>query len=61
MQRATRVIRKAELGSQASAQSITLDRASRFRRRVAMKTDDGVPFLLDLPEATYLADGDALV
>jgi len=61
MHRAIRVIRKAELGSQVTVDSITLDRASRFRRRVAMTTDGGVPFLLDLPEATYLADGDALL
>jgi urease accessory protein len=40
--------------------AITLDRQSRFRRRVLLTTDGGRELLLDLPEATYLADGDAL-
>ena len=40
--------------------TVTLDREARYRRRVAMTTDRGHAFLLDLPEATYLADGDAL-
>ena len=40
--------------------TVTLDREARYRRRVAMTTDQGHAFLLDLPEATYLADGDAL-
>lgn len=44
----------------APADSVTLDRQARFRRRIVMTTDRGAELLLDLPEATYLAEGDAL-
>ena len=60
MIRATSVQRHTAWQRQA-ADTITLDRASRYRRRVALMADTGVEFLLDLPEATYLADGDVLV
>ena len=40
--------------------TITLDRQARYRRRIALTTDRGHEFLLDLPAATYLADGDAV-
>ena len=40
--------------------TITLDREDRYRRRIAMKTDGGLTFLLDLAEPTYLNDGDCL-
>ncbi len=60
MQRATSVVRKAEMVGRIAVDTLTLDRASRHRRRVALKTDRGHDILLDLPEATYLADGDAL-
>lgn len=59
--RATRITRKQEHGTQHAADTITLDRASRYRRRLALTSDGGREFLLDLPDATYLADGDALV
>ncbi len=59
--RATTIIRKYESGSQAATDTITLDRAARYRRRLALISDGGREFLLDLPEATYLAHGDALV
>lgn len=60
MLRATTVVRRADLGRRITIDTITLDRQSRHRRRVALATDRGHEFLLDLPEATYLADGDAL-
>ncbi len=60
MLKAERVIRKAELGMRIAIDTITLDRQSRYRRRIALATDRGHEFLLDLPEATYLASGDAL-
>lgn len=60
MLRATTVIRRADLGQRITIDTITLDRESRWRRRIAMTTDRGHAFLLDLPEATYLAHGDAL-
>jgi urease accessory protein len=40
--------------------TITLDRQSRYRRRVLLTTDGGRELLLDLPEVTYLAHGDGL-
>ncbi|SKA30766.1 urease accessory protein UreE [Consotaella salsifontis] len=41
--------------------TITLDETARHRRRMAMVTDGGIAFLLNLPEAVRLRDGDALV
>lgn len=43
------------------AGTITLDETARHRRRVAMTSDEGVDFLLDLPEARLLRHGDGLV
>ncbi len=60
MLRATTIVRRADLGRRITIDTITLDREARHRRRVALTTDRGHEFLLDLPEATYLADGDAL-
>ncbi|HEX2020248.1 MAG TPA: urease accessory protein UreE [Aurantimonas sp.] len=44
----------------AEADTITLDESARHRRRMAMVTDGGIAFLLDLPEAMLLRDGDAI-
>lgn len=60
MLHATSVIRKGEIGPRAIVGTITLDRQSRYRRRIVLETDDGRELLLDLAEATYLADGDAV-
>ncbi|MGE3160361.1 MAG: urease accessory protein UreE [Xanthobacteraceae bacterium] len=54
-------MRRDEVGERSIAATITLDRAGRYRRRVALTCDDGMAFLLDLSEPAYLADGDALV
>lgn len=40
--------------------TITLTREDRYRRRITLSTDQGEPFLLDLAEAMYLADGTGL-
>ncbi len=40
--------------------SLTLAWAERHRRRLAMTDDGGSGFLLDLPQAVLLADGDGL-
>lgn len=40
--------------------TITLKREDRHRRRIALSTDQGDAFLLDLAEATYLPDGTGL-
>lgn len=40
--------------------AVTLAWDDRQRRRLALTDDDGVPFLLDLPRAPQLKDGDGL-
>ena len=60
MLRATAVVRKAEFGTRIAIDSITLDRQARYRRRVLLQTDRGHELMLDLPDATYMAHGDAL-
>ncbi|MDX1739423.1 MAG: urease accessory protein UreE, partial [Alphaproteobacteria bacterium] len=40
--------------------TVTLAYDDRHRRRIKMVTDTGEEFLLDLPQAVYLADGDLL-
>jgi|LNFM01.1.fsa_nt_gb urease accessory protein len=60
MLRSTAVIRRADLGQRITIDTVTLDREARYRRRIAMESDRGHKFLLDLAEATYLAHGDAL-
>lgn len=39
---------------------MTLAHDTRYRRRVRLRTDGGREFLLDLPEAVMLRDGDGL-
>lgn len=60
MLRAANIIRKVDLGGRIAVDTITLARVDRYKRRLAMTTDRGHAFLLDLAEASYLADGDAL-
>ncbi|MEZ5810603.1 MAG: urease accessory protein UreE [Rhizobiaceae bacterium] len=43
------------------AGTITLDETARHRRRMTMTSDNGIAFLLDLPEARLLRHGDGLV
>jgi len=40
---------------------VTLDETGRHRRRVTMTSDNGIEFLLDLPEARLLRHGDGLL
>ena len=58
MIRATAVRAKAD-GFEA-ADTITLDETQRHRRRMAMVSDGGIAFLLDLPETVRLGEGDGL-
>jgi urease accessory protein len=60
MLRATSVVRRVDLGQRVTTDTVTLDREARYRRRIAMASDHGHEFLLDLAEATYLEHGDAL-
>jgi urease accessory protein len=43
-----------------TAGTVTLSYADRCKRRIQMKDDAGEPFLLSLPRAVRLADGDGL-
>jgi urease accessory protein len=54
------LIRRHAFGGRIAIDSITLDRQARYRRRIQLTTDRGHDLLLDLPEATYMAHGDAL-
>ena len=44
-----------------AADTITLDETARHRRRIKMVSDNGIEFLLDLPEARLLRHGEAIV
>jgi urease accessory protein len=61
MIRATRILRREHLSGGEIVDRVVLDSGERHRRRVAMRGAGGLGFLLDLPEAVVLEDGDALV
>ena len=58
---ASSVIPPADVRPDETNRFVTLTRDERYRRRIVMTTDCGFQFLLDLPEATYLADGSGLL
>jgi urease accessory protein len=60
MLRATSVIRKPAVKADKVVDSVTLDHEDRNRRRVALKGDGGLDFLLDLDKVTEVNDGDAV-
>src|SRR5918993_91898 len=60
MLRATAVVRKPAVKPERIADCVTLDHEGRNRRRVALKGESGLDFLLDLDRATALNDGDAV-
>jgi urease accessory protein len=60
MIRATKVIRAGHWSGVAT-DAVLLAHEERYRRRLAMKGEGGLEFLLDLPEATRLHHGDGLV
>lgn len=59
--RASAVVPAAELGRLAPFDHIVLPHDGRYRRRVRMRTEGDLVFLLDLPQATRLMHGDGLV
>ena len=61
MIRATQVIRRDALAGGEIVDRVALDHGDRHRRRVAMRGEGGLDFLLDLPVTTVFDDGDALV
>jgi urease accessory protein len=60
MLRATAVVRKAAVKPDRVADTVVLDHEGRHRRRVALKGEGGLEFLLDLDKAVALDDGDAV-
>jgi urease accessory protein len=60
MLRATSVIRKPAVKADKVVDSVTLDHEDRNRRRVSLKGDGGLDFLLDLDKVTEVNDGDAV-
>ena len=58
MLRASSVLSPGSFG--APIDTVTLDHDGRHRRRIALTGDSGTEFLLDLPEARALADGEGL-
>jgi urease accessory protein len=60
MIRATAIVRCPAVDPARTTGTITLDYAGRHRRRIALESDDGLAFLLDLDRATMLDDGDAI-
>lgn len=60
MRRAVSLHRSGDWPAEQAQASVTLVWTDRHRRRLAMADDSGTDFLLDLPEASLLADGDGL-
>jgi urease accessory protein len=60
VRRASRVFRAGAWDGSKAVDRVVLDADERFRRRVVLTGEGGTRFLLDLPEATALRDGDAL-
>ena len=60
MLRATAVLRKPAVKPDRVVDTVTLDHEGRNRRRIALKGEGGLDFLLDLDKATALNDGDAV-
>jgi len=60
MLRATSIVRKPAVKADKVADTVTLDHEGRNRRRVALRGDGGLDFLLDIDRATALNDGDAV-
>ena len=60
MIRATAVISVADMAEISAADSVTLDFDDRYRRRIALQSDQGLTFLLDLPSAQPIRDGEGL-
>jgi urease accessory protein len=60
MQRAIRIEHQGHWPAASARGSVTLDYDARHRRRFRLVSDDGEEFLLDLPRATVLEDGDGL-
>jgi urease accessory protein len=60
MRRAIAVHRRGQWPEAAAVDAVTLAYLDRHRRRIRIVADSGAAFLLDLPRAQHLADGDGL-
>jgi urease accessory protein len=61
MQRASEIIAAGTWNPATAIDRVELDADERHRRRIALTGERGTEFLLDLPRATALRDGDGLV
>jgi urease accessory protein len=61
MLRAASVVRSGEFDDARVVDRVALDAADRNRRRLVLTGEGGTTFLLDLPQATALRDGDGLM
>ena len=61
MQRASEIRRAGEWNADGAVDRVVLDAHERQRRRGTLRGEGGTRFLLDLPHATMLRDGDGLV
>jgi urease accessory protein len=61
MLRASSVARTREIDNARVIDRVVLDAGERHRRRIVLTAEGGTEFLLDLPQATALRDGDGLV
>jgi urease accessory protein len=59
--RASQVLRAGAGRATEAIDRVVLDADERYRRRIVMTSERGSKILLDLPEATPLCDGDALL
>lgn len=61
MKRANAVKNAGQWDDASAVDCVTLDAQERHRRRIVLTGERGTTFLLDLPQATALRDGDGLV
>src|SRR5437588_5692217 len=60
MRRAIAVHTRGHWPEEAAVDTVTLPYLDRHRRRIRLVADSGAPFLLDLPRAQHLVEGDGL-
>jgi urease accessory protein len=61
MKRASQIVRAGVWRAADAVDCVVLDAGERHRRRIVLTAEGGTRFLLDLPRATALRDGDGLV
>jgi urease accessory protein len=61
VKRASQILRAGAWRAADAVDRVVLDADERYRRRIVLTAEHGTKFLLDLPEATALHDGDGLV